>query len=61
MLVMTVSGYSTEKMYLLAGEIPMHLLYGFGPLVGQDTLKKGHSTSSTRINIKHDINVLWTY
>lgn len=25
--------------YLLTGEIPMHLLYGFNPLIGQDTLK----------------------
>ena len=52
-------------MYLLAGEIAVHLLYGFGPLVGQDTLKKNkkHLTnqSSTRSNIKHKINILWTY
>lgn len=37
--------------YLLTGEIPMHLLYGFDPLVGQDALKhrmKNYQTPKLR-------------
>ncbi len=41
--------------YLFTGEISVHLLYGFDPLIGQDALKhrmKNHQEAIVRSKIK---------